>query len=256
MDNFIIHNGTRYPCGPGANLSGFPLYEIDLSELDLRGANFTGTNVYNSTLDRANLEEAKFIRARLFGTSVTNAKMKGADFNDGIDIQDVDFQGSDLRQCSIGNTDFSGVNLTDSITIGFDINTANHPNAERIIDTTEKLHQRIIQAEQVAPIYLDAAIDIANHADEYDITPETKQFFNNIQKAKELSSLRATSKYFAGKTPDSPIGLLEGVHEKINDYIGGEGITLQRINAIMEQGGENATFLQRLSEEETPQRDR
>lgn len=259
MEEFIIHNGERYQTEPGADFTKKSLYEADLSGRDLREANFSEANVHQSLFNGTNLEKSDFTGASIWGMTATNAKMKGAVFKEAQNVQGVDFQGADLRQSVIGDADFSEVNLTNAITIGSDIDTANHPNAEHILDTTEKLYHHIIEADEVTPIVIGAAIDIAKNPNQYDMSEETHKFFNNVRKTSDLLPLRTTSRYFAGQESNPPlrrmnkekeeIALEDGLQETINDFVAGEGTSLKRINTIKEQGREERSFLQRLSEE-------
>lgn len=123
-----------------ADLVSANLEEADLTEADLREARLTLANMCKANLDRADLSAAALGRADLSGASFVQATLRNVDLHE-ADLRETNLSRADLRgthlcsaelagACLSGsivdeatdfthvhvdpNTDFTGVNLTDS----------------------------------------------------------------------------------------------------------------------------------------------
>lgn len=108
--------------GPGADLRGCNLTELDLSGLDLSGANLTGADLTRSylaniNLNLANLTDTIFDTSNMTNGILTNTVLDGTDFVDmdmtGVDLSNGAFTYGRLRGSNLTRTDLRGTNLTD-----------------------------------------------------------------------------------------------------------------------------------------------
>lgn len=83
-------------------LSGFILYNADLS-----GANLSGANLTVANLSRANLSDAVLTVANLSRVNLTGANLTGADLR-GADLSDANLSGADLSNANLTDVDLSG----------------------------------------------------------------------------------------------------------------------------------------------------
>ncbi len=95
----------------GANLSRDYLFEINLSNADLRGADLShacliGANLSRSDLSGANLRGAYMSEANLFCANLRQAQLVGASLR-GTDLRDAD-----LFEAQIADADLAMANLT------------------------------------------------------------------------------------------------------------------------------------------------
>ena len=108
--------------GPGADLRGCYLSELDLSGLDLSGANLTGATLLrsylvNTNLNLANLTDTVFDTSNMTNVILTNTVLDGTDFVDnnmtGVDLTDGAFTYGRLRSVNLTNADLTRTNLTE-----------------------------------------------------------------------------------------------------------------------------------------------
>ena len=85
-----------------ANLSGFILYNADLSGADLSGATLS-----NADLRRANLSRADLSGADLSGADLSGADLSGAIMN-WVNLSRADLSGADLSGADLSGPDLSG----------------------------------------------------------------------------------------------------------------------------------------------------
>ena len=112
-----------------ANLSGASLQGINLRLADLRGAELTGADLTGADLSYARLDYANLWKAGLVKAKLSNSKLVGAILNDAnlenADLRAAVLRGARLNSANLVRVDFSNANLASAELGGADLEKAN-----------------------------------------------------------------------------------------------------------------------------------
>ena len=118
---YNLFNG--YIVGPGVNLNGANLTDINLVDVDLRGADLKGVNLTNASLVGGDLRGVDLRGANLTGAVVRVANLEK------VDLTGANLIGTDLSDSYIGEANLTNANLTDAILKNVGLNEADLSNA-------------------------------------------------------------------------------------------------------------------------------
>ena len=104
----VVVEVNGYEIGPGAELSGAFLVEVDLSGIDLTGANLSGAALGGANLTGANLTGANLTGAALPGVNLTGANLTGANLT-GATAHGVYLNGANLSGATLDGAALSGM---------------------------------------------------------------------------------------------------------------------------------------------------